>query len=145
MQVPKHGAAGFARCRPACYVAGWRLEYSLTVPGMAKHENDKGVIVSFRVDRHLADVLNKVPDKSSFIRDVILRSFYETCPMCRGRGVLPEEISRWTARLLKSQKAADCDCCNYSYPAGSLPRKAMPASPRERFVCPHCQSHEHEH
>lgn len=111
---------------------------------MAK-DKDKGVVVSFRVDQHLADVLNKVPDKSSFIRDVILRSFYETCPMCRGRGVLPEELSRWTARLLKSQKAVDCGCCNYSYPAGSLPRRSMPTSTRERFVCPHCQSHEHEH
>lgn len=108
-------------------------------------QKDKGVIVSFRVDRHLADVLNKVPDKSSFIRDVILRSFYETCPMCRGRGVLPEELSKWAARMLKQEKAMDCGCCNYSYPPAALSKADAPKSPKERFVCPHCRSHEHTH
>ncbi len=104
---------------------------------------DKGVIVSFRVDRHLADVLNNVPDKSAFIRDVILRSFYETCPVCRGRGVLPEEISQWAEKHLKTGKLVECHCCRYGYPKSALPRKD--AAARERFICPHCRSHGHGH
>lgn len=107
---------------------------------------DKGVVVSFRVDRHLANVLNKVPDKSSFIRDVILRSFYETCPMCRGRGVLPVELARWAARMLRTEKAVDCVCCNYSYPPAALSRsKGRKPAKGGRLVCPHCQAHEHAH
>ncbi len=106
---------------------------------------DKGVVVSFRVDRHLADVLKKVPDKSSFIRDMILRSFYETCPMCRGRGVLPVELARWATRTLKDQKAVDCRCCNYSYPPTALSKSTARPAPGKRFTCPHCQSHEHGH
>ncbi|MBX3394599.1 MAG: hypothetical protein KF841_04440 [Phycisphaerae bacterium] len=106
---------------------------------------DKGVVVSFRVDRHLAKVLRKVPDKSSFIRDVILRSFYETCPMCRGRGVLPAELARWAARILKQEKTVDCVCCNYRYPPASLPGKKSGTKTSRPFTCPHCQSHEHAH
>jgi len=101
---------------------------------------DKGVIVSFRVDRHLADVLKKVPDKSSFIRDVILRSFYDTCPVCRGRGVLPKELSRWAASRLKADKAVECNCCLYGYPKAARGR-----ANGQRFVCRHCQDHEHAH
>lgn len=111
---------------------------------MAK-EKDKGVVVSFRVDSHLADVLNKVPDKSSFIRDVILRSFYETCPVCRGRGVLPKELSRWAAKHLKADRAVECGCCLYGYPRSSLSRGVAPKPRQRRFVCPHCQAHEHAH
>ncbi|MFQ5430132.1 MAG: hypothetical protein ACE5E1_07465 [Phycisphaerae bacterium] len=105
---------------------------------------DKGVIVSFRVDKHLADVLKKVPDKSTFIRDVILRSFYETCPVCRGRGVLPEELAKWATRQLKTAKAVECACCHYRYPKTTFPRPDKKAAAR-RHVCPHCQSHEHAH
>lgn len=106
---------------------------------------DKGVMVSFRVDRHLADVLKKVPDKSSFIRDIILKSFYETCPICRGRGVLPEEISRWAVKLLRAEKAVECICCHHRYPPASLPRRKKSVPLKKRFICPHCQSHEHAH
>ncbi|MCB9853245.1 MAG: hypothetical protein H6819_09140 [Phycisphaerales bacterium] len=106
---------------------------------------EKGVIVSFRVDKHLADVLNKVPDKSAFIRDVILRSFYDTCPLCRGRGVLPEEVSKWAARTLKQEHAVECSCCHYTYPASALPRKSAESADQDDFTCPHCQSHEHTH
>lgn len=106
---------------------------------------DKGVVVSFRVDSHLADVLNKVPDKSSFIREVILRSFYEVCPVCRGRGVLPKEISRWAGGRLKKERARECACCLYSYPASSMPRASRGRKNEGAFVCPHCQTHEHAH
>jgi len=115
---------------------------------MAKTRNpsqmkDKGVVVSFRVDRHLADVLKNVPDKSSFIRDVILRSFYRPCPLCQGRGVLPEEIAAWASRQLKTAKARTCSCCRYEYPGSILSREKATASRQDRFVCPYCRTHDH--
>ena len=103
---------------------------------------EKGVIVSFRVDQHLADVLNKVPDKSAFIRDVILRSFYETCPVCRGRGVLPEELARWARETLGRENTVECHCCHYGYPASIVENKSKSA---DQFTCPHCADHDHTH
>jgi hypothetical protein len=106
---------------------------------------DKGVVVSFRVDRHLADMLNKAPDKSAFIREVILRSFYRVCPLCKGHGFVPEELSRWAARQLKADKAEHCECCQYEYPRNTLPPRDQSKTRRRRFVCPHCQVHDHGH
>lgn len=106
---------------------------------------EKGVIVSFRVDRHLADVLNKAPDKSAFIRDIILRSFYETCPVCRGRGVVPEELARWAETQMRTAGTQECHCCRYSYPKADAAAGKARRKPDERFVCPHCQSHGHGH
>ena len=107
--------------------------------------SDKGVIVSFRVDRHLADVLNRVPDKSSFIRDIILRSFYETCPVCRGRGVLPEEVSHWASKQLDDHESLECSCCLYAYPRPARAADKFGKPRGEKFVCAHCQEHEHKH
>jgi hypothetical protein len=106
---------------------------------------DKGVVVSFRVDRHLADILNKVPDKSSFIREAILRSFYQACPVCLGRGFVPEEISRWATKQQKADKAVECTCCLYPYPRSTIPADSLPKTSRDRFVCPHCMVHDHAH
>ncbi len=107
---------------------------------------DKGVVVSFRVDRHLAEVLDKLPDKSSYIRDVILRSFYETCPLCLGRGMVPEELSIWAAKQLKAEKAVACGCCLYEYPRSAWAKNVAPKKGGEkRFGCPHCQGHADRH
>jgi hypothetical protein len=106
---------------------------------------DKGVVVSFRVDRHLADVLNRLPDKSAFIREVILRSFYQACPLCLGRGFLPEELSRWALKHLEAEKAIACRCCLYEYPRSVIPAGSRPKTGRREFVCPHCQVHDHAH
>jgi hypothetical protein len=106
---------------------------------------DKDVVVSFRVDQHLSDVLNKVPDKSAFIRDLILRSFYETCPVCRGRGVLPEELSHWAADRLKADHTIECSCCLYGYPKPTLPAGKPTHRDNARFLCPHCEAHDHGH
>jgi hypothetical protein len=106
---------------------------------------DKDVVVSFRVDKHLADMLARMPDKSAFIRDVIMRSFYRTCPVCMGRGVLPEEVAAWAAEHLKRDKAVSCECCRYEYPRASLPEGDGRKNGRTGYTCPHCREHDHTH
>ena len=103
----------------------------------------KQTVVSFRVDQHLAEVLNSLPDKSTFIRDAILRRFYTTCPFCRGRGVLPQVILDWLRTRLPDYPAVECTCCHYQYPAELV---AAPGEPDANpFVCPHCGEHDHAH
>ncbi|GMV96903.1 MAG: hypothetical protein AMXMBFR83_12630 [Phycisphaerae bacterium] len=108
---------------------------------MAQH---KQTVVSFRVDRHLAELLDALPDKSTFIRDAIMQRFYTVCPCCDGRGVLPKLIADWLASQLPDFEAVECTCCHYQYPA-DLVRREIRSRGKNRFVCPHCDEHEHGH
>lgn len=104
----------------------------------------KQTVVSFRVDRHLAEVLNALPDKSAFIRDAILQRFHTVCPYCDGRGVLPKLIADWLDSKLPSFETVECACCHYQYPV-DLVRQELKGKARGRFICPHCDEHEHGH
>ncbi len=101
----------------------------------------KQTVVSFRVDQHLAEVLNSLPDKSAFIREAILRRFYTTCPFCQGKGVLPQAIAEWLKARVPDYEAVECTCCHYTYPAELVERD--PDAPG--FICPHCGEHDHSH
>ena len=103
----------------------------------------KQTVVSFRVDQHLAEVLNSLPDKSAFIRDAILRRFYTTCPFCHGRGVLPQVIVDWLRARLPAIRRDRV----YLLPLRLL-RRVFPrghTAVEWPFVCPHCGEHDHAH
>jgi hypothetical protein len=104
----------------------------------------KQTVVSFRVDHHLAKILDNLPDKSTFIREAILRRFHAECPFCQGRGVLPRTIAEWLQAQLPAMKTVECKCCNYRYPVDALPESETPAHPNQ-FVCSHCREHGHAH
>jgi hypothetical protein len=104
----------------------------------------KQTVVSFRVDQHLAEILNELPDKSAFIREAILRRFHTICPFCGGRGVLPQILAEWLKRHTPDYEAVECTCCHYAYPA-EMVRSQAPTGDPEPFVCPHCEEHNHGH
>jgi transposase-like protein len=104
----------------------------------------KQTVVSFRVDQHLAEILNNLPDKSAFIRDAILQRFHAVCPFCQGRGVLPQIIAEWLTARLADVESVECTCCHYAYPT-ELVRHELKSAGKERFVCPHCGEHDHGH
>src|SRR5215831_271798 len=56
--------------------------------GMGPMAKGKSVVVTFRVDAHLAEALEHLPDKSAFIRKALAMTFHETCPACAGEGRL---------------------------------------------------------
>ena len=102
----------------------------------------KQTVVSFRVDQHLAEMLDHLPDKSTFIREALLRRFHTACPFCGGRGVLPQILADWFQAHTPDFEPLECTCCHYRYPAelvGTSPNAA------KGFVCPHCEEHHHEH
>jgi hypothetical protein len=107
---------------------------------MSQH---KQTVVSFRVDGHLAEILNSLPDKSAFIREAILRRFYTTCPFCQGHGVLPQAILEWLKTRVPEYESVECTCCHYAYPTELV--AAGQASDEGHFVCPHCGEHDHAH
>jgi hypothetical protein len=104
----------------------------------------KQTVVSFRVDSHLAEVLNNLPDKSAFIREAILRRFYTICPFCNGRGVLPQVIADWLQARTPDAPTVECTCCHYQYPR-ELVTEELEAAGSDGFVCPHCGDHDHAH
>jgi len=115
---------------------------------------EKEVVVSFRVDAHLAELLRHLPDKSSFIRDAILRRLYDVCPLCRGRGVLPGIVARWWSRKIGRTRTVRCACCRYDYPEELVAESPPGESGRRKrrrhpdtggYICPHCSAHEHQH
>jgi len=104
----------------------------------------KQTVVSFRVDQHLAEVLDNLPDKSAFIREAILQRFYSVCPFCNGNGVLPRNIADWLQNSLPAHESVECTCCHYSYPIDLVPNNGDDGK-RTRFTCPHCVDHNHSH
>ena len=104
----------------------------------------KQTVVSFRVDQHLAEILNSLPDKSAFIREAILRRFHIACPFCQGQGVIPKIIADWLQKQLPPFESAECTCCHYHYPTQRV-QAELAAGGAENFTCPHCADHDHEH
>ena len=95
----------------------------------------KSVVVTFRVDSHLAEALDRLQDKSAFIRDALRRSFHDTCPACGGEGRVDCEAAEWMRDLLEREGARRCECCGSAFAPGS----------DDREVCRHCGADGHEH
>src|ERR1022692_4166483 len=71
----------------------------------------KTAVVAFKVEAELADFLNKLPNKSAFIRKAIAAQMSTACPLCTGSG----QVSRWVhdhyAPLLADWNLRQCDGC----------------------------------
>lgn len=71
----------------------------------------KTAVVAFKVDTALADLLNKLPNKSAFIRKAIESMLGVACPLCHGKGVLPQGIHNHFAPLIAHAKLTQCESC----------------------------------
>ncbi|MCB2153339.1 CopG family transcriptional regulator [bacterium] len=59
---------------------------------MAKKEE----VITFKVDRALAEAMSGISNRSAFIRSAILSALDNTCPLCNGTGVLtPRQADHW--------------------------------------------------
>ena len=48
----------------------------------------KDVVISFKADEDLANMLSTVQNKSLFIRNAVLKAMNNFCPLCAGKGFL---------------------------------------------------------
>src|SRR5262249_32862788 len=76
-----------------------------------KPRPQKSEVVAFKVEKELADLLNKLPNKSAFIRKAIEAQLGRACPLCNGKGVVPRGVHDHYLPLLKQLSARDCDGC----------------------------------
>lgn len=81
----------------------------------------KTAVVAFKVEAELADFLNKLPNKSAFIRKAIAAQLGVACPLCQGKGVVPRGVHDHYAPLMEKFAHRNCDSCGDEL---NLPREA---------------------
>lgn len=74
-------------------------------------KTQKSEIVAFKVEKDLAEFLDKLPNKSEFIRKAILAQFGMTCPLCVGSGVVPRGVHDHFKPVISDQNARPCEKC----------------------------------
>jgi len=89
----------------------------------------KNAVVAFKVEKELADLLNKLPNKSAFIRKAIAAQLGLACPLCNGLGVVPRGVHDHYAPLLAQLGSRNCDGCGHDL---ALPREPGDLSPENR-------------
>jgi hypothetical protein len=79
----------------------------------------KTAVVAFKVEEELAEFLNKLPNKSAFIRKAIAAQLGMECPLCHGKGVVPRGVHDHYLPLLRELSHRHCEGCGDDL---SLPR-----------------------
>ncbi|MFN4258652.1 MAG: hypothetical protein ACK4RK_05095 [Gemmataceae bacterium] len=82
-------------------------------------KSPKTAVVAFKVEAELAEFLNKLPNKSAFIRKAIAAQLSMACPLCNGAGVVPRGLHDHFAPLLAQYNSRHCEGCGNTLP---LPR-----------------------
>jgi len=78
---------------------------------MASQKPAKNAVVAFKVEKELAELLDKLPNKSAFIRKAIEAQLGRACPLCHGKGVVPRGVHDHFAPLLQKLAHRSCDGC----------------------------------
>src|SRR5438874_4431505 len=89
----------------------------------------KTAVVAFKVEEELAEFLNKLPNKSEFIRKAIAAQLGMACPLCNGTGIVPRGLHDHYAPLVQELRARHCDSCGDEL---SLPRDGGDLAPEDR-------------
>jgi hypothetical protein len=92
----------------------------------------KTAVVAFKVEQALAELLNKLPNKSAFIRKAIASALGVACPLCEGKGVVPRGVHDHYGPLLAKFAHRGCDGCGDEL---DLPKEAgdLAADDRSRL------------
>jgi hypothetical protein len=86
----------------------------------------KTALVAFKIEEELAEFLNKLPNKSAFIRKAIAAQMKMACPLCQGAGVISRGLHDHFAPLLEQFKSRNCDGCGTEMPLPSDPGDLAP-------------------
>lgn len=81
---------------------------------MSSHRR-KEEIITFKVDERLAEAMSGIDNRSAFIRNAILAALGNTCPVCRGSGILTvSQQSHWD-EFTRHHRVAECSECHESH------------------------------
>jgi hypothetical protein len=86
----------------------------------------KSEVVAFKVEAELAEFLNKLPNKSAFIRSSIVAQMKMACPLCNGSGVVSRGVHNHFAPLIDQFSSRNCDNCGTTLPLPNDPGELSP-------------------
>jgi len=72
----------------------------------------KAGVITFKADRSLLDALEGIENRSKFIRSALLAALDNTCPLCKGSGLLTPNQKRHWAAFSASHDLSRCDDCH---------------------------------
>jgi len=72
----------------------------------------KEKVITFKTDDELAEVLNRIPNKSEFIRNAIESALENKCPLCNGSGSLTSAQNKHLQNFLAHHAIEKCDDCD---------------------------------
>jgi len=73
--------------------------------------NGKEDVITFKVDRSLAEAMESIPNRSAFIRDAIRAALGGVCPLCSGTGALTTQQQRHWEIFARHHALARCSEC----------------------------------
>jgi len=74
--------------------------------------NSKDEIITFKVDKQLAEAMKGIPNRSEFIRSAILTALDSVCPLCKGTGMLsPRQRKHWQI-FAEDHTVQECKNCH---------------------------------
>ena len=83
-------------------------------------------LITFKVEHSLAELIDRLPNKSEFIRRALLSALASTCPLCQGKGVLtPEQAKHWK-RFTEHHRVERCGECQAVYLSCELGPAELP-------------------
>src|SRR5262245_63174540 len=74
----------------------------------------KDVVVAFKVEPRLAELLDKLPNKSAFICKAIAAQLGVACPLCHGKGVVPRGVNTHYGQVISRHDHGSCVKCGVS-------------------------------
>ncbi len=75
----------------------------------------KQEIITFKAEESLAAILKGIANRSDFIRNAILKSLENVCPLCQGTGYLnPEQKGHWM-QFAEHHAVKHCKQCDSLY------------------------------
>lgn len=69
-------------------------------------------VITFKADENLAENLDKIVNKSEFIRRAIETALAGKCPLCSGTGVLSHDQQRHMEHFFALHSLEKCQQCN---------------------------------
>ena len=69
-------------------------------------------VFTFKTDEELAEVLDRIPNKSEFIRQAIEVALENTCPLCNGSGSITPAQHKHMQHFLALHSLQKCEECN---------------------------------